>query len=312
MSWRHGSGRKEGGGGRPRSRASREERATEKLALAHELLADGADVPALEAAGEAVWFDPRRPDGWLVLGEIHLRHDRVREARGSFDRARRGAARRDGDGEESAAMLEALAGLARCDLLSGSLEQSVGSLRKVLEVDPSDPLGLRQLLAEVQLMLGQADACLSTLEKLTTPLPDGHVVAGFAHLERSDLAAATFRFRSALLGNPYLPACLVGEDPPDHGIVHGADEAGPAFARDLADRIAPWIASRPDRLDTFSRIATTPTVQEEVGELIELARALNHEADPEIRQRLATRLGDLRHPGRIHAGVDTVITEASS
>ena len=302
-------GRSDASGPRSReSRASKADQAVEKLLLASRLLESGEDVPALEAAGEAVWLDPRRPDGYLLIGEIHLLHGRAADAHEAFVQAVKKP--RGGDGDPSLEnSLRAHVGLARCDLMTGAWEQAVGALRKVLRLDETDPFGVSQALAEVHLLLGRPDACLEALVSGEAALPDAHLVAAFAHLERRDAGPAVFRARCALLGNVYLLACLIGEEPPDHGIAHGTESAGPLFAQDVGDRLRPYLDSRPDRLGAFTDIAMAPTVMGEVESLIELARGLNREADPDARRRLQLRLADLRNVDRIHAGTSTVLGE---
>lgn len=270
---------------------------------------EGDYVDALESAGEAVYLDPRRPDGYLLLGDIHLREGNLAEAREAFEGARSKAGRvaRDGGGDE--AVVEALGGLARCDLMAGAFEQAIGSLRRVLDADAADPLGVRQMLAEVQLLLGRPEACLDELPDRVTAPADAWLVACFANLELGRQEDAVAAAHGALLRNPYLPACLVGEEPPDLGIVHGTDEGGPEFASDAVDRLAPYVEQRPNRLDTFSEIATTPTVMAEVSELVDLARGLNQQEDSAVRESLVLRIADLRDPVRIRAVAGQVVAE---
>ena len=92
-------------------------------------------------------------------------------------------------------------------------------------------------------------------------------------------------------------------------IVHGTEEGGAEFAVDAADRLGPYLEQRPDRLDTFSEIATTPTVMREVSEFVELARSLNREDDALVRDSLARRIADLRSPARIGEVVAQVLIE---
>lgn len=290
-------------------RRSRADRADELLLDAWKKMQEGDYVPALESAGEAVYFDPHRADGYLMLGDVHLRKGNLSEAREAFEGARSKAGRhaRDGGGDE--AVIEALGGLARCDLTAGAWEQAIGSLRRVLEADAADPLGVRQMLAEVQLVLGRPDASLEVLPDRASAPADAWLVACFASLElgrREDAAASA---HGALLRNPYLSACLVGEDPPDLGIVHGTEEGGAEFAADAADRLAPYLEQRPDRLDTFSEIATTPTVMREVSQFVELARNLNREDDDVARESLVLRIEQLRDPARIRGEAAQVLVE---
>lgn len=242
---RRRGGRSGGGGGSgaggpsPRSREgrlNRADKAQDLLLAAWKKLHDGEVIPALEAAGESVYLDPSVPAGYLLIGDIHLREGNFGEAREAFETARKKAGRvaRDGGGDEE--LIEALSGVARCDLMVGALEQSVGSLRAVLDADRDDRFGVRQLLAEVHLMLGRPDTSLETLPDGVDAHADAHLVAGFALLDLGRREGAVERIRHALLRNVYLPAAFVGEEPPDLGIVHGTEEAEPEFAVGLADR----------------------------------------------------------------------------
>lgn len=300
-----------GGRGRPagrESRLNRADRAHQLLLDAWRKLEDGEIVPALEAAGESVYLDPKVPSGYLIIGDIHLRQGDFREAREAFDVARKKAARaaREGRGDEE--LIEALSGIARCDLMVGALEQAAGSLRAVLEADAEDRQGVRQLLAEVQLMLGRPDACLEVLS-VDDPQADAHVVAAFALLDLGRRPAAVERLRHALLRNFYLPAAFVGEEPPDLGIVHGTEEAGVEFAVGLADRLLPYTEGRPDHVDFLAMVATAPTVMREVEEIVNAARSLNREADPTVRSSLVARIATLRDPERIRGTTEQVYAE---
>jgi len=269
-------------------------------------------VRALEAAGESVYLDPSVPTGYLLIGDIHLSEGRFGEAREAFETGRKkaGRAARDGAGEDD--LIEALSGVARCDLMVGALEQSAGSLRAVLEADHEDRFGVRQLLAEVQLMLGRADASLETLPDGVDAHADAHLVAGFALLDLGRTDDAVERMRHALLRNVYLPAALVGEEPPDLGIVHGTEETEPDFAVGLADRLLPYTEARPDRIDFLVTVATAPSVMREVGEIVERGRSLNVESDPETRSVLISRIQRLREPARVRGNNDQVIAEMES
>ncbi len=269
-------------------------------------------MPAMEAAGRAVYMDPQRPDGYLVLGDLNLGLGDLEEARAAFHSARSKAGRvaRDGGGEEL--LTEALTGLARCDLLAGAHEQALGSLRRVLESDPEDRGGVRQLVAEVELQLGRPAACLDSLTDLSAAQADGWLVSSLANFELGRLEHGAGLAHGALLRNPYLPACLVGEDPPDLGIVHGAEGSDPTFAADVAERLAPWLEEHHDVLDAFCRAATTPLVMEEVSDLVEAARGLNREEDAAIRASLIARVTELRDPERIMAQAPRVASQMNS
>ena len=299
--------RRRGAGGD--SRRSRGDRADELLLDAWKKMQQGDYVSALEAAGEAVYLDPRRSDGYLLLGDVHLREGNLGEAREAFEgaRSKAGLSARDGGGDE--AIVEALGGLARCDLMAGAWEQAIGSLRRVLDADASDPLGVRQMIAEVQLLIGRPEASLEALPDRATASADALLVGCFASLEVGRVEDAVAYAHGALLRNPYLPACLVGEDPPDLEIVHGTEEGSADFAADIAARLSPYLEQRPERIDTFSEIATTPTVMREVSELVELAKSLNREDDPEARNSLALRIGHLRDPSRLRDVLAEVLVE---
>ncbi|NRA94920.1 MAG: tetratricopeptide repeat protein [Planctomycetes bacterium] len=290
-------------------RRSQEDRADELLLDAWKKMQDGDYVPALESAGEAVYLDPRRPDGYLLLGDVHLREGNLSEAREAFEGARSKAGRRARDGGGDETVIEALGGLARCDLMAGAWEQAIGSLRRVLQADETDPLGVRQMLAEVQLLLGLPDACLEALPDRASAPADAWLVACFASLELGRGRDAVAFAHGALLRNPYLLACLIGEAPPDFGIVHGAEEGGAGFASDVVDRLSPYLEQRPDRLNTFSEIATTPTVMREVSQFVDLARSLNQEDDDVARESLVLRIAHLRDPGRIRGEAAQVLVE---
>ena len=92
-------------------RRSRADRADQLLLDAWKKMQEGDYVPALESAGEAVYFDPHRADGYLMLGDVHLRKGNLSEAREAFEGARSKAGRqaRDGGGDVPAVALSAAA-----------------------------------------------------------------------------------------------------------------------------------------------------------------------------------------------------------
>lgn len=283
-----------------------------RLLNAARLLEAEAFDAAKAEAGEAVYRDPHRAEGFLLLGDIHLGALEPEEAADAYRQARRKARRQalGGDAEAARAVeLEAFAGEARCHLLLGNLEQAAGVLKALLDVDRSDPLGAAPGLAEVLLRLGRPDGAVAALASASELPPEAHVVAALAHLDLGDTFEAVVQVRRALLGNFYLLAHLLGEEPPEFGIRHGVEEATPEHAADAGERLRDHLESRPDRLEEITAVAATPSVQAEVSALLDLALRLNAESGEAERTGLQRRIDDLRSADRIRASNPQVLEE---
>src|SRR5262249_23595287 len=139
--------------------------------------------------------------------------------------------------------------------------------------------------------------------------PAARIVRAFAYLELRDTEAAVLEMRSAMLRNPYLVARLLGEEPAALGIVHGSEDATDGFAADLAERLVPFLESRPRHLKTVAAVAAAPSVVHEVSAFVEAARSLNRESDANRRDALVRRIADLRDERRILAGLAAVMEE---
>ena len=287
-------------------------RALELLEIAVQYMQDGQHVKALEAAGESVYLDPSEARGYILIGDIHLHEGDISEAKEAYVKglAKAKQGKRDPDIDEQGTFLalEAQSGISRCALMLADYDGALDSLLAQLRLDTADPLGAGQLLAELYLFKGDYEKARKVFLDQPPLLPDGFLVAGFAHYECGDLASAVSSLRLALLSNLYLVAALLGEEPPDFGIIHGIEEAGPIFATDVAIRIEPYLSVREEVVEFVADLATCPTVMKEVQAVMDYARALNTTADATERGRMIHELARLRDPSRIDATTPSVLT----
>lgn len=300
-------------GKRAGSRRGAARSAEELLDLAVRAVEGGSYRRALELAGEAVRLDPACPEGYLIIGDAHLFEGETGEAEVAYGKAleksRRGEFRSDLETDGELPALRAAAGLSRCALVRGDYAGAKEVLVSQIELDPADPLGAALLLAEVHLVLGEFQDAANVLAARPLDMPDQHLALGFARYHCGERGPATESFRMAMLQNPYLVAALLGEDPPDYGIVHGTEQGGPGFARDVATRLAPYLDGSEDALEFLADVATSEIVIGEIRALLDAARALNSVRDPRERERLAMRIGHLRNPARIAAGTADVLRD---
>jgi tetratricopeptide (TPR) repeat protein len=276
-------------------------------------LLEGNHIAALEAAGEAVYLDPSKARGYILIGDVHLHEGNLTDAQEAYEKGLLKASRptRDPTLDEDANFLalEAQAGLSRCALMQGDWDSALVSLQAQLKLDKADPLGATQLLAELHLFRGEFDLARECIADRTESLPDGYLVHGFAHYQCDDLGPATDCLRLALMQNLYLVAALLGEDIPDFGIVHGLEEAGPIFAGDVAIRLEPYLQEHEDAVEFLADLATCPTVMGEITALMDAAKALNATASNEVRENLIASISELRNPERVRATTKVVISE---
>lgn len=273
------------------------------IARARDALQDGRMEEAQAAAGHAVREDRRRPEGYMLLGEIHARLGELQEAVTACQRAvqkARGLSEHDPGEEEPLA--RALKGLARVQLLGDHLEQAAGTLDALAGLKAAPSPGVHQLLGEVHLRLGRPDRALAELPSAPAWGPDSQVVRALALRELGREQEAIVHLWGALLENPWILPALRREEPPDPGpAAAGAAGGGPEPAADLVERMRPYLEARPDQEAWVLRLAATETVS---GELALVRSLLEGEGsgDDELLARL-------RDPRRCAAGAAGVLRE---
>jgi hypothetical protein len=291
--------------GLPRARDRRPEAVEDHLLEAGRLLAAGRAEDALRAAGEAVYRDPNRPEGFQLLGEAHLQELDFEAAIEAFEAARRKA--RSRGGEPGPWECLATGGLARAHLLAGRLEEAVPPLRELLVEDEEDEFRARPLLAEVHLRLGEPARAEEVLAGGGEPAPDTDLVGALVAWDLGEEDRAARLARRAFLGNLFLAGCLVEGEPPRLGIEPADPLAGEEFARDLAFRLESFLESRPERARDLAVLASLPIVAREQAAAVEAAVALKVSESGPARERAAALLCDLRCEARLAASAAAVL-----
>jgi hypothetical protein len=250
---------------------------------------------AMEQAGFAIRLDMKRPEGYLLLGELNLREGDLLEARRSFA----AALARSSDDLKCAA----LAGLARTARLAGDVAAARRAYDDALGEDDTDPLNLRGELAELLLRDGDATAARRVLAACDDETADVFVVSAIAAWADGDVEAGVAAARRACLANLFLAPLLRGEGVPELGIVTGVDEASPEHAAALVDRLGPYLRAHQGAAELLTAVARHPECAREVDELVRLARALRSEPGAAARNALKRAIARLRDPERIRAGL---------
>jgi tetratricopeptide (TPR) repeat protein len=274
---------------------------------ANVLFADGDLKAALAAAGEGVRLSPERPEGYLVLGDLNLAFGDLLEARRCFE----AAAAKSKAALNDAAFVGASArrGLARTARLSGDVAAAAAEYAALLESTPDDP-ALSEA-TEAFLETGdvvRAKRCVRPADDAT---PDDHLVAAIVHVREGLFEEAATRARLAFLGNLYLLAAILDEEPPDLGLVHGIEEATADYAKDAAERLRSILAPDSPEADLFALWASTPIVSEETAAFVDAARALGAESDPARRREHSAAILKLRDVGRVRATSPQVLRQAA-
>lgn len=266
--------------------------------MAAELLAQGDAARAAERAGEAVYLDPSRPEGFLLLGDIHLAELDTEEALTAYERGHEKAVGLGEEGQGLAAL--GLAGMAKALLLQGRIEAAAEVLERLLAEHPDEGSAAVSLLAHCRIELNRADAALLLLQRYPDPSDAGlHLAAALAYLRVGSGELACLAARRAFLANLHLLGALMEEETPDLGLLVGDERGSRETAGDLAERWGDYFGQDPKALDDLERIADNPVVEAELLAALEAARALNRERDPALRATLIERIRDLRSEARL-------------
>lgn len=271
----------------------------ESLVLSAEMHLESGELDlALEAAGFVVAAEPERPEGYSLLGDVHLERCELDEAAFAYEKA---VAKSERAGKASASALFNLSRLAETEILRGDLDRAILALERFLAHDPIDDDGVRNVLAELMLRRGRYPEVLRLQSKRDDLPPDACLVLAFAYLETGDVAEAVVSTRSVFLSNLFILAALLTEDPPEFDFTQHGETTTQAFAMELIERLADYLRSHSSRVDAIAAIAQSDLVQYEVAALITCAKALNKERAAPLRQRLLTRIRCLRDPARLRA-----------
>ncbi len=266
--------------------------------MASELLATGDVARALERAGEAVYLDPERPEGFVLLGDIHLAGLDPEEALTAFEVGHEKALRLRDEGQVLAAL--ALSGQAKAHFMCGRLEAATLPLERLLADHPEDGGGAVSILAQAYLESGRSADCRRVLAAHPDRLDSGlHLIEALVELRDGRHETACLAARRAYLANLHLLGALMEEETPDFGLTVGDDRGSRDAATDLAERLGEYFEACPSGLDDLESIADNEVVEAELLLALEAARALNRERDVRLRAEWIERLSDLRAEPRL-------------
>lgn len=207
---------------------------------------------ALATAGEVVRADITRPEGFLLLGEVHVARLEFADAARAFERAVRKCV-------ECGAAVElhatALSARVKAQMLTGAWDAAASGLAELHRLAPEDQ-SLPLLMAEVELFAGRPERALSMLHADADVASEALLRAVCCWL-MDDQAAAVISLRRAMLLDQNLHAALTECD--------DASEQMSGDCVDLLERLDPLLQDLPEISDGMVAVAAHPAVSAEVA-----------------------------------------------
>ena len=215
--------------------------------------------PAADLARRALALDPDSVDALAILG------DTAPNAAAAVDFYRQGVAAGERalgpkfaeltghfwGAHETRPYMRAMAGLANALRSTGRLDEAVDVWRRMLELNPNDNQGVRDLLSAVLLQLGR-DAELSTL--LAHYSHDAGVVHHYAATllkfrAEGDTPAAVKSLAEAVAANPHMVAYLTGTKRPPKRLPATYSPGQPTEAEAFANDLLPGWTTTPGAIE---------------------------------------------------------------
>ena len=235
---------------------------------AESLLQAGKLDEALAMAGEVVRADIDRPEGFLLLGEVHLARMEHHEAAGAFERAvRKVDAEKPLRDESIETLATALSGRTKALMLTAQWDAAGACLRRLRQLAPGDQ-GLSQLLAEVELLGGRPQAAMALLHPEAGDSAAA-LLRGVVALMLEDREGAVQALRRAFLLDPALRTHLAACDDADEDAQAAAIDA--CLGAQLIERLDALFEDIPETLEFMVELAQLPEVEAEVRLIRELA-----------------------------------------
>ncbi|MSR74928.1 MAG: tetratricopeptide repeat protein [Planctomycetes bacterium] len=260
------------------------------------LMQAGRLEEALAMAGEVIRADIMRPDGFLLLGDVHFARGEYEEAADAFERAMRKTENEDLHPAEALETLAtALSSRAKALMLLMRWEDAGRALRRLRELAPTDR-GLAVLLAEVELLSGRPQPARALLDATSADSAEV-LLHGITMLLLEDQEGAMSSMRCAFMLDSALRTHLAACD----GETDEAAENECAGAQ-LIERLDVLFTDLPEVLQFMVDVAQLPAVEAEVV----LAQALAKAPDG------AARLRDLLDAPRLAATTRLLLSELGS
>jgi len=175
--------------------------------------------------------------------------------------------------------------------LLGLMHQGSGKVakalaKKMLAWSPSDNLGVRMLLGDINLLNGNNKTAMKSFLKEAAHSPAHWYQAGQIAFKNGDYIAACTYIRRGIAANPYIAEGLTGRVTLDeHLYWHGSNRNGPEWAANYLN--APICTWEQEEIDFVDWVFNSSHVLKERAELAVQHEGLTYERDPERRDPFA-------------------------
>lgn len=161
---------------------------------------------------------------------------------------------------------------------------------KLLKWCPSDNLGVRFVMGDVYMSLGDYPAALDLYLKEASFHPPLWYKAGQLAFRQGDFVTSCTYMRKGIASNPYIAEGITGRiELEEHRYFHGSNAHGPSFAEDylILDPTCCWPQEEVDFLDW---LFNSSHVLKERAEIMTLHENLTYEYDPSKRRSSVDKL----------------------
>lgn len=154
--------------------------------------------------------------------------------------------------------------------------------RKLLAWCPGDNQGIRFLVGDISLLMGDTKRALKTFLAEAASSPANWYQAAQIMFREEDFIKACTYVRRGIAANPYIAEGLAGRTTlREHLYWHGSSQYGPDWASDFMDGPARhWV---PEEIDFVDWVFNSAAVLRERAELMDLRQGVTYELDPDRR-----------------------------
>lgn len=170
----------------------------------------------------------------------------------------------------------------------GKGKPAMALAKKLLAWCPMDNLGVRMLLGDISLMLGDSKAAIKHFLREAAFSPAHWYQAGQITFRAGDYVSACTYIRRGIAANPYIAEGLTGRTTiEEHLYWHGSNRYGPEWAVDyLGSPVCVW---SPEETDFVDWVFNSAVVLRERAEVMSFNEGLTYEHEPDRREPFARR-----------------------
>lgn len=160
--------------------------------------------------------------------------------------------------------------------------------KKLLAWCPVDNLGVRMLLGDISLIMGDRKSALKSFLKEADSSPAHWYQAGQIAFHDGDFVSACTYVRRGVAANPYIAEGLTGRAAlNEHLYWHASNRYGPEWASDFLN--GPANNWAPEEIDFVDWVFNSAAVLRERANLMDLHEGLTYESAPDRRNPYALR-----------------------